>query len=424
MRFGIKHLILLSILLAVLSYSIVYVSDRAFKPLLSEKRDLGPDLTFQKTYERSIESNISRLLQRLYGDKNYLVNVSSQMQTKNEETETITFKPVTVSDNVSEKVEGNFESMKNRIMENKPDVDKLREELANRLAPLKMPITPNTSETETEQGSPVVIPTLIDRNRIPNRLTKSLPGFPFQAPQQKENVLTETKGTDQTKEPGALNGPELANLFPEKEMIDKGSEENKDQSKYSYSTNTNKNMVMFNQVKTKSSTPGKSIERMIISVMVDEKRFKMVGIDETILKNYIRNVAYLNEERGDKLEISIFPFPVNTMDLGDFYYKYWPAIQKSVAALPKFKWLFVTLLIFLAAGLGMFGVAQSLKSKRASRENNYQETAKVQQQVQEQEAIKIANEMEQKKIDIIMMAKSKPQDFARIILNWVEKSNS
>ena len=319
MRLTFKSFFFFSIILVIVAYLIIFVSNQIFVPYFMERKDISADASFQKELEKRVENNASRMLEQLYGKKNYFVSVVTHLHGESEETEKISYEPIRVTQNATEKTIGEFESFKKALSQNKPSAQEIRQEI--------------TKKEKAEEQAEIFIPGLVMRNKISPKISEDLPGFPFVEPTMQEEQEEPTAPV-KTKKEAPKELPLAGTIIKQDE---EAKSQNNQNAKNIVTKESANNIIYYNQVKVKHATPGRKIDKMFVSVMVDEAKFKQANVPMDTLKNHIITITSLDEKRGDELVVSVFPFPQKGVDFNEMYKQYEPQIKQVQAALPKFK---------------------------------------------------------------------------------------
>lgn len=405
MKFNLKQFIFACLFIGVIVYAIITVFETVIIPSFILK-PISTEASFQKELEKRIEINIGQLLEKLFGEGNYFVSVVIRLHQINEAVEMITYEPMSITKNISEQYEaesflGNNEANKlnNENRSNSTEMDPIYSGM-DPIIQGKFTISDEKFDNNAIQ-SIVKIPELIDIRKISPKINKDMPGFPYMKSEKSSQI--EESIDESLKE----NKP--------------ANDENKFNSKNNYSKILNNKEIYYNQIKRKTETPNKKIDQLFVSIMIDESSFKKHNISEEMLKKLVSNIATLNNNRGDKLVISIMPFTKKAFNWKEIYLTYKIPFQNLMIT-PKFKWTLIGFVTFFITGIISF--TGFLMFRRFEKEQA-QRKAVLDKQQEEQNAksqLAIANQLEQRKNDIIKLAKSKPQNFAKIILNWIEKT--
>ncbi len=390
---GFKHVIFASILIGVLAYSVV-LSTQKILPHIAETKRSFTQAKFQNEMEDRIEGNIANMLSMLVGQSKFFVSVSSDVDEAKAKTEKITYTPVTVTENTEEKYQGNAAStLQGSAASSRPSSDEIR----NKLAEMQL----------TDTRMPIFFPELIPDSKISKSITESLPGFPLSA--------TKSASTSDLS-------PTIAATASPNEKIASANQKNEQKTENSLSKLTAKEIVQFNQTKSVSQSADHQLRRVYVSIMIDEDRFKMAKISQESLSTLIKTVSGFDENRGDVLTLTIIPFPSNGLTWESFWFNIGPSLERGVHYLAKIKWVLLAMLSIVSALIMLIYVVNFLKASKMRHDLAQKEIhVQAEQEMEKQKRDKL-NKTEQKREGIIELAKGKPEEFARAIVNWIEKS--
>lgn len=386
---GIKHVFFASILIGVLAYSVV-LSTQKILPHIAETRRSYIASKYQNEVEDRIEKNIGNMLTMLFGQSKFFVSVSSEVDEAKAKTEKITLTPVTVTQNTEEKYEGSANSSLEGSSMTKPSADEIRSKLA------EMQLN--------DAHIPIFFPELVPQEKVSKSITQSLPGFPL--------VPTKTAAISDvaTRSNGTSENVTSANL------------KNQQKSENALRKLTATELIQFNQTRSITQSPDHQLRRVYVSIMIDQDRFKASKMSQAELEKMVKSVSGFDENRGDTLTLSIIPFPNTGLSWENFWFNLGPSLSKALRFLARIKWILIAALSIVSATIMLIYVVSFLRAAR-----HRHELAQKEIHVQaEQELEKIRREKvsqtEQKKDGIIELAKGKPEEFARAIVNWIEKS--
>lgn len=346
-------------------------------PVLSKEYISQDDLLFQKSQEERLKRNLESVLRKLLGKNTYHVSVLMALQDEAVEKEAIERDPQTYSETYKEELTQEFERLREQAMMRRPTMSAIRDAV------------------EKRNG---VLPGLLALNEEFNELDP-LPGFP----------TIPSRFTDDEKVvedvPSVLKAPDFNPQSKDVRNLTKTIEEEK---------------VYYNEVVTKTTAPTNRIQNVVVNIVIDSDHFKLLNISEEDLNGLLNGVVALNAERGDRMNVSFMPFVEKPFDLNRFYLKNKHVLGKLGGLFDKIKWVFFGLIILAILGfagwLG-YGWFQRYLQERARLQEEQRMKRMAEDQAREKKEI---DELEERRKSVINLAKAKPQDFANLILSWVE----
>jgi flagellar biosynthesis/type III secretory pathway M-ring protein FliF/YscJ len=353
--------------------------------MILNSKKLSEEIQFQRNFEEHIFSDVSRILDRIVGDNTYFVSVSAKLPRHAIEEEIINRKPNTFTETRHEKVErkgdftheqkGDFSSRKDAFTES--DISALSNKTEPRLPGL---VQLSGSKSESE-----------------------LPGFP---------LLTKS-------EVEALDDNNLETLLPEK--LEYGEDPTLSQKDSHFLTRESEDvLVYYNEEKSKKIITRKNIESIFVSVVIDTDSFGLLQLEKEDLEALIVHVAGIQEERGDKLLISYLPFISSPFNLQRFYLKNKPMFQKIFQFLERSQWYILGLILIVIVIWILFLLVKVFKKSLEDKKRRNAEQDKRKEDVVHRGRQKKLNEIEEKQKAIYKLASTKPEEFASLLLNWLE----
>ncbi|MBT5855818.1 hypothetical protein HOH87_04195 [bacterium] len=290
---------------------------------LTQTPDVPQDSSMQirKITETKIHTNITSILNKLIGEKNYHLTVQVMFNQEHEEVEKVTLEPLKVTQSYTEKKQkpGLFGSM---------------------------------------PGLPR------------NVGSKNLPGFPT------SNTLA-----------GDVKPSKPFNTIEQENDV-----------------------IYYNQVKSRVETPVHKIDKLIISLLIDEKRVNKDELDMTLLEKLVKNAASFEDERNDEFVVTIYPISSQGVVANTFR-----SINNSPNRIPLLAVL--SILVFVSCVATIYVLIKLVRLYR----NRILDRLKQFRERKEREAQrKKDTEYNRRKLIITDFAKSHPHDFAKRIMQWVE----
>jgi flagellar biosynthesis/type III secretory pathway M-ring protein FliF/YscJ len=369
MRVTFRQLLYFLLVIGFITLCFITCSKEVFVPILKDE-PAQEELLIQKTQEGKIKDSISSLLNTLFGKKTFFISINVHLKEKFEETEAFNYTPKTVSKNYALTQESNRDqpglSLDNKVKVNKENTDSF------------------------------LLPGLVSQADMLGKDFEDLPGFPVISP------LIPTWATLLDDDEGQMRSIKQK----EEHMRDLKSD-----------------VIYYNQMLIKTTTPNTSIDRMYISVVIDQDRFSLVNIKIIELEDLIKNISGFNSIRGDNLLITFLPFPKKTLDIQGFLLKHKKNIDKFKGFFSRFRWVFIGLLIAILICLTLvgcfYGLGAFLRYRSKKKKEYLRQLKEEQSQIQQEKS----NELEEKRDAILNLARTNPEEFAHLVVNWIEKSS-
>ena len=381
-KLTLRQLLYMIVLFLVVAFSVMTCSKQLLLPVINRDIISQEDIVVQRAQEDSIKANIDELLCKLVGKSTFFVSVMVSLRDESTREVAIERDPKRVSENVITKRTQAFEDLKRLALKRRPSVKNIRTALALQDDMLPGLVMPEVSINDLE----------------------SLPGFPLLPKKTlQNNVEEEAKGQIIEEENFSSDDME-----PYLKRVEEDA--------YEY----NKEHVFYNETERTTTKPSTLVDKIFVSVVIDEQHFSMLDIKKDTLEDLVRSVSGVDLDRGDQLTLSYTPFVVKSFDLQRFYVKNKKMFQKIGSFFDKIKWVFLGLLgACILGGLGWMGYLSVRKKMdiRAKRLEEERQARLKDLSNQEQEKV---DEFEEKRKSVISLAKSKPQEFAQLIMNWVE----
>lgn len=346
-------------------------------PVLSKEYISQDDLLFQKSQEERLKRNLESVLRKLLGKNTFHVSVMMALENEAVVKEAIERDPQTYSEKYKEELTQEFERLREQAMMRRPTMSAIRDAV------------------EKRNG---VLPGLLAQDETFVEL-EPLPGFPSIPSRftEEEKVVEDV--------PTVLKQPDYNPQQKDIRNLTKTIEEEK---------------VFYNEVVTKTSSPTNRIQHVVVNVVIDSDHFKLLNITEDDLNSLLNGVVALNADRGDALNVSFMPFVEKPFDFNRFYLKNKHVLGKLAVVIDKVKWVFFGIIILSILGfagwLG-YGWFQRYLQERSRIQEELRMKRLAEDQAREKKQI---DELEERRKSVISLAKSKPQDFANLILSWVE----
>jgi len=372
-----KQVLYSVVLILAVVFSLTRCTNQILMPVLSKEYISQDDLLFQKSQEERLKRNLESVLRKLLGKNTYHVSVMMALENEAVVKEAIERDPQTYLEKYKEELTQEFERLREQALMRRPTMSAIRDAV------------------EKRNG---VLPGLLEQDETFEELGP-LPGFPAIPSRftEEEKVVEDF--------PSVLKQPDYNPQQKDVRNLTKTIEEEK---------------VFYNEVVTKTSSPTNRIQNVVVNVVIDSDHFKLLNILEEDLKGLLNGVVALNADRGDLLNVSFMPFVEKPFDFNRFYLKNKHVLGKLAVVVDKVKWVFFGILILgvlgFAGWLG-YGWFQRYIQERTRLQEEQRLKRLAEDQAREKKEI---DELEERRKSVISLAKSKPQDFANLILSWVE----
>lgn len=380
MTLSFRQVIYLIILLAAMAFSVSLCSKQVIMPIVNQEPTPQEEVVLQQSHEERIKENISTLLKKLVGKKTFFVSVVVDFNDVVVEREAIKKTPQIVTENATESYFHQEDVLRRLVLSQRPTAEKLKTVLSR--APLGK------------------LPGLIDDTLVTSNI-KPLPGFP---------VLSRRELPAENKEV----------RYNENELPLSPTLEPHETQKFTVKKAFTDNVVFLDTETQKTTTPKTHVEKISISVIIDEDHFKFLDIDKNRLEALIRSVAALDESRGDQLVVAYVPFMEKSFDFNRFMLRNKRIFDSIKEMLYRFRWVFIGLFCFVLVCVTFFYSVRLVKyllKRRAQRLEEERQLADAQAAQKEKQ---VEDEIEEKRKAILDLAKAKPEDFSNLILNWLE----
>lgn len=383
-RYSYKQLFYLVVILGFATFLVTYCTQKIVDPVIGKYTTPSKGFIFQKAQEERINTQLDLILKRLFGKDGYYVSVRAALRDTEESVEDFQLLPEVVTKNSGNSVE---QSYNRQGRTQKQDASSVDEELLQ----------------EGELLGDGFLPGLVQSQRGSGGVNRSLPGFPLI-----EQDLPVVKKTSDNR---------LA--FAGQEDF-QGREDDSTESAFKVTNESHETELIVSKRNTKTITPITSIDRLVVSVVIDEKRYAREPVDLDKLKELISGVAGLNIDRGDEVQISVLPITHKLID----WYEVGKTIEQVKKTLSKYKTHFY---VFIASLLGallvwlILRLVKYMQIRKAARQLAEIESRKREAKTKEQEAEALFNN---KRDEIVQITKQKPEQVAQLILNWVEKTGA
>jgi len=348
-------------------------------------KKLSEEIEFKQNFEQHIFNDVSEILDRIVGKDTYFVSVSAKLPRHAVEEERINRTPNTYTETSREIVErqGDFtHEQKGEFKSKNPALT------ASDLEAL-------SKQTENQ------LPGLVQLNEPLQE--DELPGFP---------LLTET-------EIEALEEDNLPSLLPDT-LEDLKDPKLSQKDSHSLTRELEDQIIYYNEEKSKRIVTRKNIESIFVSVVIDGDSFELLQLEEVDLENLIRHVSGIQEDRGDKLLITYLPFVSSPFSIQRFYLKNKPMFQKIIQVLEKSQWYILGFVLFLIVLWVVYVFFKMFQKSLEEKKKKQAEVERKKDEVENRTRQKKINEIEQKQNAIFKLASTKPEEFASLLLNWLE----
>lgn len=355
---------------------------KQLSPFFMKEKAASEEMAFKQSFERHIYNDVSQILDRIVGKNTFYISVSATLPSQEMEEEIINRTPNTFTETRHEKVErkGDF------LQEQKGD----------------FPSTAvQSQDIELDQPLSTRLPGLIKGDQ--KRVNTELPGFPLLSAEELDEL-------DAKNLPSLLPG-DLSELR-DPSLTEKNS--------HYLTRETEDNLVYYNEEKSLKKVSRKNIKSLFVSVVIDQASFDLLDIQKEDIEALVSHVAGIQLERGDALLITYLPFVSSPFNIQRFYLKNKPMFKTIFNFLERSQWyIFGGILVFLM----LWAFVKVYKTIRASMEAKKQRQAeldkKKEEVVQKDRQLQL-NELEKKQNAIFKLASTKPEEFASLLLNWLE----
>lgn len=324
--------------------------------------------------QRFLQKNVDNILAKILGKGNYIVNISLKYSEVKREIYKTNYFPKKIREKYfREANEKLTDNILEQISETKDNAHFLTDDNRNNS---NLKIIPGLVATD-EQG-----------------YEKELPGFPsippgnVVAPDDNEEELATNVIQSPIKE--ITKAFSKGKSFYENEAIEKQV------------LNKNKEILII---------PDSKVERLNLTLVLNKGRLDELGLSHDSVSDIVKTVSGFSNERGDKFTLAIYEFK----GLLHTFKKY---LSIAIQFVKNFKWFFIMLIcvpIMVFLFFLMVNLINKLRHERLKKQVIIREEKEKQQKEQEQ------SEIDNKKDEIVNFAKNKPDEFARAIVDWIEK---
>ena len=385
MTLSFRQVVYLIILLGSLALSVALCSKHLIVPIVSQEPAPQEELLFKESQEERIKDNVSVLLRKLVGKNTFFVSVMVDFNDVVIERESVKNTPTMVTENRTMALYETRDVLKRLVLNQRPTAERLRDILKQ--APLGK------------------LPGLINETVVTQDI-KPLPGFPTLT---RKEVLPPVK--DDTR-------------YSENKLPLTPGVEPHDTEKYALNTTHTDNVVVFDQETKKTSTPRTYVDKVFVSVVIDEDHFKLLNLEPSRLKALVGSVAALDTRRGDELVIAYLPFVEKSFDFNRFMLKNKTFIESTKSMLKRFRWGILATILVIIAGVLSFYLFRWVKYLLLQRRERIAEEKRLAEEAAADKEQQVVDEIEEKRQAVLNLAKSKPEDFSSLILNWLEAADN
>ena len=373
------------------------------------------------------QKNLVKILDKMLGKHNYIVNVSFQYSGTQRQLSSVQYEPREITERYQNnslenkkeesQIDAALELQSNKNYEGK---DYLTDKKYKHEKPEPGAIAPKEEAIETNQKTDLKIEKLPGLAPRTNKGYKdNLPGFP------KIGVNSaESKRLPPSIVPPVIQENSIATSLPLHDISQKEGttaeglkniQSNKNRNLKTEDLESKQDQVyvkqLINENKETIIIPDSKIDRIYISLVLNKDQLKELAISQAEVAGVVKTVVGFEEERGDSLYLSVYSFK------GFFY-----TLRKNALIffefIKNYKWLFTvafTIPIFLFILYLLGRVILNIQSEK-SRNAEFQKQA-----VEVKEEKEIQGKVEKQNDEIISLAKNRPEEFAKALIDWIEK---
>ncbi len=356
---------------------------RQISPFFLHTPQLSEEIEFKANFENHIYDDVSQILNRIVGRKTFYISVTATLPSQATEEETINRTPNTFTETRHEKVErkGDF------THEQKGD--------------FSFPTTQVQDNTVLNESEETRLPGLV--NYKEKRAHVELPGFP---------LLSEAELDE-------LDVKDLPSLLPG-DMTELRDPSLSEKKSHYLTRETEDNLVYYNEEKSKKTVSRKNIESFFVSVVIDQASFDLLDVKKEEIEALVNHVSGIQEERGDTLLITYLPFVSSPFNIQRFFLKNKPMFKTIFNFLEKSQWYIFGIILAAILLWILNKIYKMIKSSIEEKRRRQVEMDKKKEEVVQKGREIQLSELEKKQTAIFKLASTKPEEFASLLLNWLE----
>ncbi len=415
---GLSFITLGLVVLLAISSAVYFINFR--KPEYIRKQEF-----FQK--------NVVQILNKMLGRHNYIVNVSIQYSETQRQVNTVQYTPRDITERIQNasrenKKEDTDESLQTEGQSNKSLEGK--DSLTNKTYRYDQQGNKTvTTADPQEQVQTVKSSTGIEK--LPGLVPRSskgyaleLPGFPRVNPSYIEGKVKQTVPVGTTRNDN--NGQPVVTM-PQHDTSEKADtttegaknqQTNKTKKQNSFGTERKEDQTIVKQILNENKEtiiiPDSKIEKLFISIVLNKDQLSELNLSKEDVANVVQSVVGYAPERGDQFFIITYPFK-------GFAYTLRKNVTEITDLFKAYKWFFVIviglpLLIYL--GVTTLRIVTKYRAENARK----LEFHRLQEEKKKFEQTK--STIDRQVEEIVSLAKAKPAEFAKALIDWIEKSGN
>ncbi|MDD5457224.1 MAG: flagellar M-ring protein FliF C-terminal domain-containing protein [Candidatus Margulisbacteria bacterium] len=375
------------------------------------------------------QKNATKILDKMLGHNNYIVNISLQYAEVQKRTYSVQYVPRDITEryqyaSTEQKKENTSEDRAQQEQADKSQEG--RDAFINKAYRLDKPEVKTDKPVETPEvlgnkSDPYEkLPGLAPRNSKGH--IEQLPGFPKVNPYNIENKA-KGQNSSATVVPAKLDSNGQL-IMPQQDTSEKEgraaegyknklSDNTKKQSDFGIEKNDNRiyTKQLINESKETVIIPESKIERLHVSLVLNKDRLKELDITKEEMASFIQSVVGYTPERGDKFYIISYSFK------GLGY-----TLKKNISLFSNLVYTY-RLFFIIVLGVPLFCylifilTRYILKYRREQQRRQHE--LEIQQLFKQEKDVQTKADKQQE--EIIGLAKAKPEEFAKTLIDWIEK---
>ena len=387
---------------------------------LSSKFLISNQKTVLQRNQEYYQKNADRILLRMVGRNNYIVNIAIQYAEVQREVHSIKYTPQDITeqyrqtaskkqdDDVKHDASSEEESNKQLTGQDKSSYKLYRQ------APVSSESADKELNSLNKSAQIEKLPGLIPRGS--NGHEEDLPGFPRVSPYSIQAKIRESMDLKNN------NKQQLSTNYPDEDINEsadtsgedlKNLQNNKFTKQTSSGTEEKENKYYVKQVLDENKEtiiiPDSKIDRMYISLVLNSDKLKELGIAKDEVASVIKSVVGFYPTRGDEMYLVDYPFK-------GLAYETRKTMSSIISFIKKYR---ILLMIILGVPLLLFFIIKTIHLVMHLR--NSVKNKKVEEQVmsQQKKAEETQTKIDKQHEELIDLAKTKPDDFAQALVDWM-----
>ena len=384
-----------------------------------------------------IQKNTVKILTKMLGKNNFIVNVSIQYAEFQKQVSSVEYTPHDVTEkyqqteqneqkneaNDDKTVEG---ASKKNVEDNGQNTNKyFTSERYQPPAATNEPAKGQDEAAALKDRKDVVerLPGLAPRNSNGNK--DDLPGFPKVAAVGIDNRNTQKTATQ--AQPGQLRPGDEVVSMPKHDTAEKQgntAEDLKNQLTDKHKTESTQGLdhkedqtvvkQVLNENKETMIIPDSKIEKLYIGLILNQDKLKELNITKEQVAAVVQSVCGYRDDRGDQFYLMAYPFK------GLAY-----TIKKSLSdTIDLFVYYRIFFMIVIGVPLLCVALIWLVRWYVRYRAEQLRQQAMEQAREESRKQIETQSKADKQQEEIVALAKSKPEDLAKVISDWIEKGDS